>query len=546
MVARNLAALALFALAAGCGGPSARVRAIPVSRTRPRPAFALRELAQGAGIRFRPDLHARSPRDILGTAGYGGGFLDYDGDGRLDVLLVGNPRCALFRNDPGGAFREVTREAGLDVSGHWMGCAAADYDNDGRSDLFLSGFGAAALLHNEGGRFRRVPFPFPPDMWGTSAVFFDADRDGRLDLYVGAYVRFGAGTPRLCTVLGIRTACSPDQYAPQKGRLYRNLGDGQFRDITVAAGVAATHGKTLGVTVCDVNADGWADLYLANDQVPGDLFINRGGYFVNRGAESGTALNADGFEQGGMGVDWSDVDGNGRPDLIVTTAQHEFTSLYLNRDGVLFEERGDALGVGSTTQERLGFGARFADLDNDGWEDLLLANGHVRDNVDRIQPGVSYAQPGMLLRHTGRGFAEVLDGTCADVRRAIVGRAVACGDFDNDGRMDALFTNLEGAPLLLHNEGGATHHWLRLRLRGVRSPRDGTGAVVTLEAGGRRQTRWVGTGGSYLACSDPRVHFGLGSETRVDRVIVRWPAGHRQTLECPAADREWEIVETVR
>jgi hypothetical protein len=540
--------------------------------------IAFHDVTREAGIRFSIGHGGRSPLNILETAGYGCAFLDADGDGWLDLLLIGPSRCALYRNqgtrpttnDPrltgrGDSlvvgrsslvrFTDVTSGSGLHPASPaslWMGCATGDYDNDGRVDLLLTGYRCATLFHNEGGTFRDAgtAIPLRRDLWSTSAVFFDADDDGRLDLYVGAYVKFGQGTPQLCDFSGTQAACPPTYYDPERGRLYRNLGGGQFIDETRRAGLAASYGKTLGVAAADYDGDGRVDLYLANDGMPGELFRNQGGRFVNVGVESNTAFNYESREQAGMGVDWGDYDGDGRLDLVVTTFQYEPTSLYHNKGSGIFREEGFAAGIGDPTLSRLGFGARFFDADNDGDLDLLQANGHVQDNVAQIVPGVAYAQSAQLFENMGgrrRGerirFRDVSGTAGAGITTPIVGRGLAVGDIDNDGDLDLLIANLEGAPRLLWNESPRRGHAVTLRLVGRRSPRDGTGARVTLRAGGRLQTREAGTGGSYLSAGDPRVHFGLGTATTAESVTIRWPSGARQTLRSIPAGREVTVIE---
>lgn len=510
-----------------------------------------RDVAQASGIRFALGHGGRSPLNILETAGHGCALLDVDGDGRLDLLLVGQPRCALYRNRGGGPgevphFEEITAAAGLDLNGYWMGCAAGDYDNDGRVDLVLTGYRCAALLHNEGGRFcnASADIPLAQDAWSTSAVFFDADGDGRLDLYVGAYVQFDRRTLQLCDFGRVQAACPPTYYDPERGRLYHNQGNGRFTEITHQAGLDAAHGKTLGVAAADFDGDGRTDLYLANDGMPGDLFRNVGGRFVNLGVESGTAFNYASREQAGMGADWGDYDNDGRPDLIVTTFQYEPTSLYHNDGGGAFTEAAFPAGIGDPTMNRLGFGVKFFDADNDGYLDLIQANGHVQDNADRIFPGVTYRQSPLLFQNQGGGrFRDISAAAGEALAAPLVGRGLAVGDCDNDGRLDVLIANLEGPPLLLRNETPDAGHILTLRLVGRKSPRDGTGARVTVHAGGRLQVREAGTGGSYLSASDPRVHFGLGTAAAADSVTVRWPSGIVQTLRNVPAGQELTVRE---
>jgi enediyne biosynthesis protein E4 len=509
----------------------------------PHTRLAFTDVAQESGLHFTLGHGGRSPLNILETAGHGCAFLDVDGDDRLDILLVGRPRCALYRNlgaPPGSSprFEEITAAAGLAIKGYWMGCATGDYDNDGRVDLLLTGYHGAVLLHNEGGRFRDVSagIPLPREAWNTSAAFLDADGDGLLDLYIGAYVHFGPHTLQLCDFSGIRAACPPTYYDAERGRLLRNLGGGRFADITHAAGLDAAHGKTLGVAVADYDGDGRIDLYLANDGMPGDLFHNLGGKFVDVGLESGTAFNHESREQAGMGVDWGDYDGDGLLDLLVTTFQYEPTSLYHNEGHGLFTEEGYAAGIGDASLSRLGFGARLFDADNDGDLELITANGHVQDNAARIFPGVTYAQPVQLFENLGeRRFLDVSAAAGASLAKPIVGRGLAVGDYDNDGDLDVLIANLEGPPLLLRNDTPSTAHALTVRLQGRTAPRDGTGARLTLRAGGRRQLREAGTGGSYLSAGDPRIHFGLGAAAAADSLTIRWPSGATETRAHVAA-----------
>jgi enediyne biosynthesis protein E4 len=543
----------LVSLTCGCEGdrrarqpvsPPAVIAGVGASR------IAFQDVARPSGITFKQGHGGRSPLNILETAGHGCALLDADGDGWLDVLLVGQPRCALYRNlgSSGSgslSFGEITTEAGLDRAGYWMGCAAADYDNDGRTDLLLTGYRCAALLHNEGGHFRDVgtAIPLARDAWSTSAGFLDYDRDGWLDLYVSAYVRFDGHMLQLCDFEGVKAACPPTYYDPEVGRLYRNLRNGRFVDVTREAGLHSAHGKTLGAAAADYDADGDTDLYLANDGMPGDLFRNEGGRFVDLGSESGTAFNHASREQAGMGVDWGDYDGDGRLDLVVTTFQYEPTSLYHNEGNGLFRETAFPAGVGDPTLSRLGFGARFFDADGDGDLDLVHANGHVQDTAERLYPGVTYAQTTQLFENQGAGiFRDVSPTGGAALRQPIVGRGLATGDIDNDGDLDVLVANLEGAPLLLRNDTPASRS-LTVSLRGRQSARDGTGAQLLLRAGGRTQVREAGTGGSYLSASDPRVHFGLGAIAVVETLMVRWPSGRRQTLHRVPAGRPLSLDE---
>jgi hypothetical protein len=521
------------------GGPATPNSAIrnPQSSIRnpqsPSPAFV--NVAAAMGIDYVTNRAKERPRDILAANGSGCAFLDYDGDGNLDILLVGEPRCALYRNE-GGRFADVTAAAGLGATGHWIGVGVGDWDNDGRPDLCLAGFHCGALYHNEGGRFRDVTarsgIIFP--QWGQGAAFGDVDGDGWLDLYLSAYARFEPDSPRLCPHGGIPAVCGPELYAPERGRLFQGLGGGRFREATASAGMGSAHGRSWGAMFQDYDDDGRQDLYVANDMLEGDLFHNesgagsRGIRFRNVGLASGTAYGARGQRLGEMAVDWADYDNDGRPDLLVTAFTHQPAALFHNDGNGSFSEQSDACGVGAPTYPYVGFGAKFLDFDNDGWRDLLIANGHIEDNAEQLAQGERYRQPVQLLQNSGGRFLDRSQDLLASVP-AIVARGAAFGDFDNDGRTDALVMDLEGPPLLLRNQapGGA---WLGLKLAGRQSNRDGIGARVIVTAGGRQQRLECQTSGSVLSANDPRLLFGLGAAEHADRVDIRWPSGRRTEL----------------
>lgn len=521
-----------------------------------------RDRATQAGITFRLGHGGKSPLNIRETIGTGCALFDYDRDGWLDLFLIGQTgtesggRCALYRNRGDGTFEE---SSGPEGPAFWTGCATGDFDNDGWVDLLLTGDDRTRLYRNEGGRrFRdvtdaagiRVPG------WATSAQFADVDGDGLLDLYIARYVRFGPRDPQLCQIgiepgtgKPVQGACGPEVYDPEIGLFFHNQGGGRFREATREFGLAGAHGRGLGVAFADFDADGRPDLYVANDRMPGDLFWNqtpqRGSAaagakpaFVNIGVPSGTAYGGGGNIQGGMGVDWADVDGDGRLDLFVTTFYRESKSLYRNEGGGLFQEIGLRAGIGQAAIDLVGFGTRFFDLDNDGWLDLAFVSGHVVDTAERVDRRATYRQPGILYRNMGDGtFREASHEAGPDLARPIVGRGLATGDWNNDGLPDLLITDLEGAPLLLENEGtGGRGHWLGLELLTAHGA-PALGARVTLRAGGRAQVREVTTGGSYLSASDPRLLFGLGRADRVEAVEIVWPSGARQTLASPEIDR---------
>lgn len=534
--------LAAALLSSGCNPPAPKPAGPP--------AFPVRftDVAKETGLEYHYAPGGTSPLNTLEiTMGAGAAFLDYDGDGWLDVLCVGLPRPALFRSEQGKRF---TRVAAFAVpEGRWSGCATGDFDNDGDVDLYLTAYNDTALLRNDGNsnftditdtagvRVRR---------WCSSAAFADVNHDGLLDLYVGAYVDFKKGMPEFFLVRGVRQPLSPLAYRAQKGVLFLNQGGGRFRDATRETGLDATHGKVLGVAFADPDNDGDDDLYLANDEEPQDYMENDGrGRFRNVGAQNGTAFNGEGGRQGGMGLDWGDYDGDGDLDLFVGTFAYELKSLYRNSGTGLYEQAEIPAGIAQSTRPWVVFGSKFLDVDHDGRLDLMIVNGHVRDLVQQVDPANSYPQKSQLFQNTGGGrFREVSDLVGPDFRQPIVGRALALGDYDNDGDLDALTGNLEGAPQLLRNDGGSqAGHWLMVQLTGTRSNRMAIGARLELLAGGERQVRELRTDASILAANDPRVHFGLGKAERVEELKIRWPSGKVQVLKEIPADQLLKVKE---
>jgi hypothetical protein len=537
---------------AGCQRQSAATKAAADGRDPAVPVFS--DVAEAAGIRFRQGLDGKRPLTILEATGSGCAFLDYDNDGWLDLFLAGQPRCALYHNNHDGSFTDVTRATGLGREGFWIGCGSGDYDNDGFTDLFVTGYNTCALYRNNGhGGFTDVTAKagIRDRAYQTSCALGDVDRDGFLDLYICHYVQFGPREPQYCPAPGsdLRRTCGPDAYLPQVGVFYHNRGDGSFAEATKQFGLGTAHGKAWGAVFADYDADGWPDLYVANDEMPGDLFHNTGGgRMENVGPASGTAYSKDGSLQGGMGVDFGDYDNDGRLDLVVTNFWMEPNALYHNDGNGLFADRSYASGLASATLKRVGFGTRFLDADNDGWLDLFFLNGHVQD-THWIDPEQGMPERMQLFLNQGNGrFREVSGDAGEPFQRAVVGRGAAFGDFNNDGRVDIAAMDMEGDALLLRNDGSAAapqkQHWLTVRALTMPGPRDAIGAQVTLAAGGKQQLREVETSGSVLSANDPRLHFGLGSATRVDRLSIRWPDGATETRSSLPADQQITLRHT--
>ena len=527
------------------------------------PAIRLVDVASDAGLTLVNVSGGPDKDYIVDANGNGAALFDYDNDRDLDALIVngstrenlakgGDPMVALYRNDGSGRFADVTATAGFNRRGWGSGACVADFDNDGFQDVFITAFGADVLWRNAGnGTFDDVTRKagIDEDRWSTSCAFGDYDRDGRLDLYVATYVKFDEAIPRRgatgnCRFMGTNVFCGPKKLSGDADVLYRNTGTGAFEDVTVRAGIVDPGYYGFGVVFSDLNDDGWPDIFVANDSVPNLFFRNRGnGTFVEEGLLSGTALSGDGRTQAGMGVDTGDYNGDGLPDLIVTNFSHDHNTVYENGPAGVFTDRSYATGIAATAGPYLGWGVKFVDLDNDGRLDVFIANGHVYPEVDRQGSGTRYQQRKQVFVGDGRRFRHATTEIGGGLLVEKSSRGAAFGDYDNDGDIDVLVVNMNDTPTLLRNDTAPRHHWITIELEGVKSNRDGIGARVRIEAGGRRQTAEVRGDGSYLSHSDTRIHFGLGSSTRVDRLEIRWPGGAIDTASGLAADRFYGVRE---
>jgi hypothetical protein len=521
------------------------LRAPPSAPVRRQKDFT--DISASSGVNFRFDVR---PRSIRQTVAPGAAIWDYDGDGWPDLWLVGQTGATasgggkLFHNRGDGTFEDATAGSGLGVPGPWMGCAVGDVDDDGRPDLLLTGFGDCRLFRNLGsGRFKDITrgsglAARSPDAWATSAGFADVNGDGRVDLVIGRYVVY---KPIKDTIKW----WSPSNYEAQRPGLYLNLGNGRFRDATAQFGLGDATGKTLGLAFADLDGDGYPDLYLANDEVPCDLYVNRAGSrFVNWGVASGTAYNFSGRAQAGMGVDWGDYNGDGRLDLVVTTFEHEPFSLYQNEGDRYFSHVSFRTGFAQPTMPYIGWGVKFLDYDDDGVLDLFCANGHVRADARETGADQPYEQPLLLFHGNASGHFDMASGPGhVDLGPPMAARGVAVGDVNNDGYPDILVASMSGAPRLFRNDNPHANRWIGFHLLGRKVNRMAIGARVAVSANGRRQIREVTTGGSYLSASDPRLLFGLGTAARVDSVDITWPGGARQHITDAQPGRYHTYVE---
>lgn len=551
----RLVIASVLAALAGCGpaAEEATAPADPVARIQ----VSFTDVTVQAGIDFEHH-NGRSGRKYLPeTLGSGCAFLDYDNDLRPDIFLVNSRPWSggegitskLYRNVGDGRFEDVTHSAGLAVSMYGLGAAAADYDNDGFTDLYVTVLDGDRLFRNRGdGTFEDVTREAGIDnaRFGTSAAWLDHDLDGHLDLFVANYVQWSADEDLWCSMDGTRkTYCTPESYPGQPSVLYRNRGDGTFEDISAAAGVDDPTSKGLGIAVFDFDSDGLPDIFEANDTEPNKLYRNEGdGTFTEHGVSAGIAYAEDGKARGAMGVDAADYDRSGRYHLLVGNFANEMLNLFHNEGNGLFVDEAPTSEIGRDSLLALTFGAFFFDYDLDGHPDIFCANGHLDEEIEIVQPAVKFAQAPLLFRNDGRGRFELSTSEAGpDLAEPIVGRGAAYADYDGDGDLDVLVTTNDGPARLLRNDGANAHNHLRVRLQGSKSNRDGLGTEIALSSASGTQLQVVRGGSSYCSQSETVATFGLGRDTEVESLQVRWPSGTVDTFSNLEVNRTLKVIE---
>jgi hypothetical protein len=521
--------------------------------------FRFTDVTSRAGIRFRHNSGAFGGKYLPETMGSGCAFLDYDNDGWPDILLVngmdwpGHRRqrttMRLYRNNGNGTFTDVTRQAGLDVEMYGMGVAVADFNNDGFQDLFVSAVGQNRLFQNTGkGTFLDVTERSglgKREGFSSSALWFDYDRDGLLDLFVANYVKWSEATDVFCTMDGKQKAyCTPEAYRGATCWLFRNRGDGTFEDVTAKSGIFDSSSKSLGVAMFDYDNDGWTDLFVANDTEANKLYRNRAnGAFEDAALRAGVAFSTDGRARGGMGVDAADFDNSGVPALVVTNFDNEMLGFYRANKRGQYVDQAPHSEIGRLSRRSLGFGCFFFDADLDGLLDLLVVNGHIEETVHMVRD-VHYAQPPHLfLNRAAGGFLDVASQVGGGFAEPKVGRGAAFADFDRDGDVDVLITTNHGPAYLYRNDQLAGNRSVRFKLIGTKSNRDAIGAMVRVFAGDQAGSRMVKSGSSYLSQSELALTFGLGRRETVDRVVLNWPSGRVEEFNNLKAGRLYECTE---
>lgn len=547
----SLCPLALgMALLAACAMPDAERPGVATTEAND---VIFTDVTEAAGLDFVHHNGRSGKKYLPETLGPGLAFLDYDNDAYPDLYVANGvpfgeseeqPTPRLYRNLGDGTFADTTVEAGLADSFFAMGAAFGDIDNDGFDDLYVTALGPDRLYRNQGdGTFADVTAAAGIDnpKMGTSAAFLDYDHDGRLDLFVDNYVEWSPEADLFCTMDGdTKTYCTPESYEGVASKLYRNLGDGVFEDVSEAAGIADPTSKALGVAVLDFDGDGWEDIFQANDTEPNKLYRNQGdGTFVDIGLSAGIAFAEDGRARGAMGVDSADYDGSGRPHLLVGNFSNEMLNLFHNEGGGLFVDSAPRSELGQTSLLTLTFGAFFFDYDLDGHEDIFCANGHLDPQIEAVQPRVKFAQPPQLYRNEGGGQFSLANGEVGeDFSEPLVARGAAYADFDLDGDLDIAIAVNNGPLQLLRNDGGNANSYIRVRLEGGSANRNGFGATVTIHSANGNQTKMAKSGSSYCSQSENVLTFGLGQSVAAERLEIVWPGGETQIVEDVEANRE--------
>lgn len=549
---RDLLKTAVAACAGSSLNLSALFAAAPASTS-----IRFQEVTRQAGIRFVHYTGASGKRYLPETMGSGCAFIDYDNDGRPDILLIQSmdfpgqfhrhTMQKLYHNNGDGTFTDVTRRAGLDIEMYGMGVAVGDYDNDGYDDIYITGLGESRLLHNErNGTFKDVTKYAGVNNtgFGASAAWVDYDRDGLLDLFVCNYVKWSEKTDIYCSLDGRnKSYCTPEAYPGDTCRLFHNLGNGRFEDVTGKAGIYDPTGKSLGVAIIDYNNDGWPDIAVANDTQPSKLYRNnRNGTFTEAGVEAGVAFSEDGIARGAMGIDAADFDDSGHESLLEGNFSNQMLGLYHNEGKGFFIDIAPSSAVGRASLLSLSFGLFFFDYDLDGMEDLFIGNGHIAPDINRVQPQVRYAELPLVFHNLGQShFANV--GKELGFAEPMVVRGAAHADFDNDGAPDILVTTNGGPAHLYRNEGGNQNHSIRIKTVGTRSNRDGIGARIRVKTPTGVNEQTVHSGSSYCSQSELTLTFGMGREDQADEVRMDWPSGHQDVIKSLKAGSTYTVQE---
>jgi hypothetical protein len=520
--------------------------ALTCAAAAPETAIRFVDIAGPAGIHFAQYTGAVGKKWLPETIGSGCAFVDLDGDGWADILLLNGKDWtpsksrhlpALYRNNKNGTFTDITKGSGLDVEMYANGVAVADYDNDGLPDVYITAIEGDRLFHNEGhGHFKDVTAAsgVHNTNFGTSAAWFDYDRDGKADIVVANYVQWSAATDVRCSMDGkAKSYCTPELYNGESLKLYHNLGNGRFEDVTKKAGLDDPKSKSLGIVVFDYDNDGWPDLFIANDTQVNKLYHNnKNGTFTEEGLLAGLAFGDDGKARGAMGADASDYDRSGHSHLLVGNFSKQMMALYHNDGAGLFSDVAPGTALSRSTVLYVTFGTFFFDYDLDGFPDIFAVNGHIEPDITRTQSDLQFREPSLLFHNTGHGsFADVSETVGPDIRRPIVGRGAAYADFDHDGDLDILVTSNGGAAELLRNDGGNRNNWINVRLIGRQSNRSALGAVVRVESSSGKQWQTVHSGSSYCSQSDLALTFGLKQDRVISKLTVEWPSGKTQHFE---------------